>query len=196
MARTSSPELNIRTSALEYWRPERFEEPLIEAVSNPGTFVNQAFYDTESEQLIITVNGGEATTEPTDIAIANLPSETSFVVIRDGLEYSQVVREDDRLVITTPPLSGTEESYIIEAGVPAGSVAESDDSEDARAEDVVTGPDVAEMVDLSPSNEPSQSPPTAQDSDGCGVVSKNSGGTAAVFFFLVCSYCLRRRSRA
>ena len=195
LARTSSPEQNIRTNALEYWRPERFEEPFIEDVSNPGTFVNQAFYDTDSEQLVITVNGGEATTETTDITVANLPAETSFLVMRDGVEYGEFRREGDRLIITTSPLSGVEESYVVEAGVPGSDISEpDDDTPDIRAE-----PDIAEVVDQDTSSAPSQTPSetSAEDDSGCNLVSwRPAAGTTVFYLLIVCVFTGWRRRKS
>ena len=185
LARTSSPELNIRTNALQYWRPDRFQEPFVESVSNPGTFVNQAFYDTDSEQLIITVNGGEATTEATDIIIANLLADSSSVVTRDGEEYREVQRQNGRLIITTPALSNDEESYIVEAGLPTSGV-EVDATEDV-AEDVGIEPDVAELVDATPPPTASQpATDTPDDESGCSLVSGGGAGGLGFCLVLIC----------
>jgi hypothetical protein len=85
-------------------------------VSNNKTFVNQAVYDAAKGRLLVTVNGGQATTEPTAISVAGLDLNKYHAVTRDGVAYKGAAWQGDKFVITTPPLSATEESYVIEEG--------------------------------------------------------------------------------
>lgn len=118
LARVVSPESNWVTNA-ETVTVDESALPRILRVTNEATFVNQAYWDAEEERLIVTVNGGAATTDPTDIVLGNLDADRTLVVTRDGEPFAEWRREGQEVILTTPPLTGTEESYIVTFSAPS-----------------------------------------------------------------------------
>ncbi len=109
---------NIRLNATNTRPAGHFSRPFVKAVSNAKAFINQAVYDEKKQTLLVTINGGKATTAQAVIRVANLDPAVSYLVQRDGKLFSQVVRTGASLAITTPPLSATEESYTVFPGTP------------------------------------------------------------------------------
>lgn len=118
LARTASAERNIAVDALRSWDAMRFEEPFVTSVGNDAAFVNQAVYDPEQGVLVVTINGGFATSEPASIAVANLDPALRYAVTRDGEPYAEVAWDDDLLVIDTPGLRYQMESYVVSVAPP------------------------------------------------------------------------------
>ena len=122
-ARVTSADVNFRSLAHAPFDALRFTEPNVEELSNPGALVNQAYYDRERRELVVTVNGGRSTTEATDIVIGNLTLGEPHTVLRHagpegGDVYRRVRATDGGLVITTPPLTADLETYVIRPGAP------------------------------------------------------------------------------
>ncbi len=124
-ARATTAEYNLRKNTLRARPASFFSQPHVAAVGNDKAFVNQAIYDPARRELLVTVNGGRATTGPTTITVTGLESTRSYSVTRDGVAHADFTRQADRLVITTPPLSATEEAYrVAEAPAPASALDE------------------------------------------------------------------------
>ncbi len=119
LGRTATPERNIAVDALGSWDAGRFDAPYVASISNDAAFVNQAVWDAELEQLVVTLNGGWATSEPASIAVANLDPDVVWTVTRNGRAFESVDQDGDRLVIETPGLGPSMESYIVAAAPPA-----------------------------------------------------------------------------
>ena len=113
LARALTPESNFRTIADSHRGPEFYRQPILSDVSNPKTFVNQAIWDPAKHSLFLTINGGEATSQPTDLTIANLNPDSEYKVILGGVDYSGWTRSGSRIVITTPALSASELEFQI-----------------------------------------------------------------------------------
>ena len=112
-ARVTDTKYNVRNNALRTLPADRFSTPHITSVSNPKAFVNQAYYDSSKSRLIITINGGKATTAPATLQVARLDASKNYTVERNGEAHDQWVQQGGKLRFTTPPLSSTEESYTI-----------------------------------------------------------------------------------
>ena len=117
LARTTTPEINIRTTATLDWGEAHFREPFVEQVSSARAFVNQAYWDNATSRLTVTLNGGEATTDPAEVTVANLPAGP-YTVRRDGQIHENWRWNGAKLIIVTPGLQPQEESYTIEPGAP------------------------------------------------------------------------------
>ena len=112
-ARVTDASHNIRKNATRPWSKKDFALPYLSAVGNARAFVNQAVYDRAKQRLVLTVNGGAATRASTTLTVENLDADQDYIVQRDGEPYEQVKRAGRQLVITTPALSATEESYVV-----------------------------------------------------------------------------------
>ncbi len=119
LARTGDSERNLPVDALTAWDPARFDHPYIASVSDEAAFVNQAFYDPETDELILTLNGGFATSEPASVAVANLDPSLRYAVTRNGEPFEQVAWDGELLVIRTTPLRYQMDSYIVGVAPPA-----------------------------------------------------------------------------
>ena len=177
LARTVTPETNWVTNASEQ---NAFDPtaPRVRRLTNEAAFVNQAFYDADAQRLIVTVNGGAATTEPTDIVVTNVDSGSNLFVTRNGEPFDAVRWDGGDLVVTTPPLTDAEESYVISPEVP--------DEPDASP-----GPRDASAGDAGDS-------PGASSGCGCaaaGTPARGLGAVAAVVMALLVSGARRRRQR-
>ncbi len=117
LAIATTPDVNLGTLARANWDPAQFAHPVLESVDDPGVFVNQAAYDPALEKLVVTINGGTATSAAVKLSIANLDRGVQHWVRRNGESYTNWQWRGDRMVITTPALSATEESYVV-AGPP------------------------------------------------------------------------------
>ena len=117
-ARVTDGKYNVRANATLTRPAGHFKRPFVKEVSNAKAFVNQAVYDEKKETLLVTINGGKATKDPAVIKVTNLDPGKSYLVHRDGKLFSQVKRAGLGLTITTPPLSGTEETYTVFPGTP------------------------------------------------------------------------------
>ena len=120
LARTTSPEHNARTIALGPVGDERFDAPYLAAVGHDAVFVNQAFWDTTpgAERLVLTVNGGGAVHQPTTLSVANLDPQLHWAVTRNGEPWGAALVDGDQLTITTPALTTTEETYLVQTYEP------------------------------------------------------------------------------
>ena len=112
-ARVTDTSYNVRKNATRIRPAGHFTNPLVSGISDAKAFVNQAVYDDKKRTLIITVNGGEATTAAATITVKNLDATRYYAVERDGKAHGQWKREGTTMLITTPPLSATEESYTV-----------------------------------------------------------------------------------
>lgn len=137
LARTTSGDQEIRLAMLGQDRAELFAQPYVAALSDELTFVNQAIYDPKGERLIVTVNGGAATTSSVDIEIANVDPMLAWSVTRDGEPYGDHSWADDRLVIHTPPLGSQLESYIVQLAA-----VEPTDDDDSSGDDDAGDPPI------------------------------------------------------
>ncbi len=113
LARTTSPERNIGTNARLSRDVAFFQQPYIASISEPNAFVNQAVWDAEQQRLIVTLNGGGATTASAVIEVANLDPAKTWEAVRADLVWADATWTDDRLVLTTAPLSNVEETYVV-----------------------------------------------------------------------------------
>ena len=117
LARTSSPASNLGTETLGgvagTWDAAWFEQPHLVRVGADGAFVNQAIYDAERETLVVTINGGGATSQASELEIAGLDPERRYSVLRDSVLYPTWAWQGERLVVMTPPLRPQEETYLI-----------------------------------------------------------------------------------
>ena len=113
LALTTTEEVNLAVLAQAPWDAERFKRPFLESVGEATVFVNQAVYDAGKQALVLTINGGAATTTAVTLTVANLNPQGKYEVRRDGEPYLDWQRKGERLVITTPPLSAVEESYAV-----------------------------------------------------------------------------------
>ncbi len=117
LAMTTTKQVNVATLAAQPWDATRFDEPFLVSVGHKGVFVNQAAYNKTEEKLVVTVNGGTAIKHATTLTIGNLDHGADYVVRRDGTVYTKFSWSGQRMVITTPPLNGTEVTYTIEPPV-------------------------------------------------------------------------------
>ena len=113
-ARATDAKHNIRKNTVSLRPASFFKQPYVSAVSNPKAFVNQAVYDNANSRLLVTVNGGKATSESTAISVAGLDRAKYYSVTRNGALHNAVAWNNNLLVITTPALSSKEESYLVE----------------------------------------------------------------------------------
>jgi hypothetical protein len=111
--RVTTPEYNMRTNTHRLWDQRFFEQPYVVSVGNDRAFVNQAFFDSKKYKLVVTINGGSATTDPAEITVANLESNSKLLVKRNGKKYTNWSWVGGNLVIKTAALSSQEESYVI-----------------------------------------------------------------------------------
>ncbi len=118
LARTSSPERHLGTIARAGFDAARFDTPHLSAVSVDSVFVNQAVYDAGRKALILTVNGGEATTARCRLSIAGLEPSAAYEVVRDGQLHIDWAWEHELLVINSQALAPTEHTYIVRPSVP------------------------------------------------------------------------------
>ncbi len=117
-ARVTDKEYNPRANATRTRAAGHFKAPFVSGVSDSRAFVNQAIYDEKKGRLIVTVNGGKATTAAISITVGNLDASKYYAVERDGVAHDKWKRDGVKLVITTPPLSATEESYAVFQSTP------------------------------------------------------------------------------
>jgi len=102
-AEAMSAEINFRSVVESPRGPEFYEQPYLAAVTNPGTFVNQAIWD--DPVLYITINGAHTTADPTNLVIRNLQADRTYEVQLNDEAYTQWVQSEGEMTITTPPLS-------------------------------------------------------------------------------------------
>ena len=118
-ARVTDTNYNVRGNVTRTRPAGHFDHPHVSSVSDAKAFVNQAVYDDKKRTLIITVNGGKATTAAATITVKKLDASKYYAVERDGKAHDQWERSGTTMRITTPPLSATEESYtVFEATAP------------------------------------------------------------------------------
>jgi hypothetical protein len=116
LGRTTTAASGLPT-AVSAWAESMFAQPYLASVSDPAAFVNQAFYDAAAKTLTITINGGKATTGAAGLTLANLPAGRC-IVTRNGQTFDAGSRSGDSWIVTTAPLSATEDTYVIKVGVP------------------------------------------------------------------------------
>ena len=112
-ARVTDTKYNVRANVTRTRPVGHFKNPHVTAVSDARAFVNQAVYDEKKKRLIITINGGKATTAAAIITVEKLDPSAYYAVERDGVVYEQWKRQGSKMLITTPPLSATEHSYAV-----------------------------------------------------------------------------------
>jgi len=122
-ARATDTEYNLRLNTPRTRSAAFFKQPHVEAVSDPGAFVNQAVYDAAKQTLLVTINGGQATTKPASITVAGLDEKKFYGVTRDGNKHPGGAWKQGKYVFTTAALSATEETYrVMETDPPAAPV--------------------------------------------------------------------------
>lgn len=80
-----------------------YTQPFIRRVSNPDAFVNQAVW--QDPVLYVTVNGGEVTTDTTEIVVGNLETHGGYRVFIGDEVYDGWTYSGTELTIETPALS-------------------------------------------------------------------------------------------
>jgi len=104
-AEAMNGEINFRSVVESPRGPEFYEQPYLAAVTNPGTFVNQAIWD--DPVLYITINGAHVTTDATNLVVRNLKADRTYQVLLNDEVYTLWTQAEGEMTITTPPLSSS-----------------------------------------------------------------------------------------
>jgi|GEM_PF-1999911 len=102
-AEATTAENNFRSVVENPRTPEFYAQPFVAHVSNRDAFVNQAIW--VDPVLYVTVNGGQVTTETTNLVVRNLDESHEYRVYLGEEIYTDWTRSGNELTVTTPALS-------------------------------------------------------------------------------------------
>lgn len=111
LALSTTPGADLAAIAARPANLHQYGMPHLDRVEGGTVFVNQAVYDEPEQNLIVTLNGGKATSGPVKLFCARLRFDRPHEVRRNGVLYEDWEWASGVLVVTTPPLTATEETY-------------------------------------------------------------------------------------
>ena len=192
LALTTSPERNIGTNAALVREAAFFEAPFLASISDAGVFVNQAVWDAEQEKLIVTINGGDATTAAVVITLVGLDPAREWQVERDGQPWDGLVWNDGGAELTTAALTSQESSYVVSEAPPAPP--EPKPPAEPTAPESQPEPRAAEEAAPEPAGDDVATPAETSDSGGCSAgTGRQTSSPALLILLVLMGLTVRRR---